>query len=128
MEGDGVDEVVVRTEEPKGPLQMFPVKDYELMMIMSGTALPKAVVVDPQGQAFAVQEDTRIGDRGGIIESISQYSLVIREPNQERPYVLNIQPPFVDLASRLDGGGRGPVTTPEMLSAPATDILSLIHI
>ncbi|MGM0574301.1 MAG: pilus assembly protein PilP [Myxococcota bacterium] len=88
-------------EEPRGPLQQYPLAEYSLQVIMSGTAVPKAVVVDPKGQAYVIQRDTRLGDEGGIVESITQYMVVVQEPDSEEPVKLTIRPPFIDLASQV---------------------------
>lgn len=95
------EESAVEEEEPRGPLQQYPLKDYSLLLIMSGTAVPKAVVVDPKQLAYVIQRDTRIGDKGGIVESITQYMVVVREPNSEQPVKLTIKPPYIDLVSQI---------------------------
>ncbi len=101
-EEDGPSEITtVEEEEPRGPLQQYPLKDYKLMVIMSGTAVPKAVVVDPKQQAYVVQRDTRIGNKGGIVESITQYMVVVKEPNTEQPVKMAIKPPYIDLVSQV---------------------------
>jgi hypothetical protein len=86
-----------------GPLQLYPSKDYRLLLVMSGTALPKAVVQSPTGEAFVIQRDTRLGDNGGMVEAITQYTVVVREPDEEDLVRLTIQPPYVDLASQTAG-------------------------
>ena len=68
--------------------------------LSSTSGLPKAVVVDPRGQAYVVQRDTRIGNKGGIIDSITQYMVVVKEPNAEEPVKMTIKPPYVDLAGQ----------------------------
>ncbi len=93
-------EIVEVAEEERGPLQQYPLKDYKLLLVMSGTAIPKAVVVDPKGQAFILQQDTRIGNRGGIVESVTQYMVVVREPDSDKPIKMTIKPPYIDLASQ----------------------------
>lgn len=98
-----VADVETQFEEVRGPLQLFPLTDYELLLVMSGTAMPKALVVDPKGQTHVVTRDMRMGDAGGIIEHISQYMVVVREPNSERPYKLTIAPPFMDMTTKVAG-------------------------
>jgi len=113
-------EVEAVVESPKGPLEQFSLRDYELMMVMSGTAMPKAVVTDPAGSAFVIQVEDRLGSGGGIVEAISQYTLTIREPNADQPFILSIEPPFANLATRADSDpdGGNPNVVPQMLSAP----------
>jgi hypothetical protein len=96
-----VEDVEAEVEEVRGPLQIFPIADYELLLVMSGTAVPKALVADPKGQTHVVTRDMRMGDAGGIVEHVSQYMVVIREPNSERPYKLTIKPPFMEMTSKL---------------------------
>ena len=91
-------------KEDRGPLQQYPLKQYSLQIIMSGTAVPKAVVIDPKGEAFVIQRDTRIGDKGGIVESITQYMVVVKEPNTDKPVKMTIKPPFIDLATQVGLG------------------------
>ncbi len=97
-----VEETIAKVEDepPRGPLEQYPLKEYRLMIIMSGTAVPKAVVVDPKSQAYVIQRDTRIGSKGGIVESITQYMVVVKEPNEENATKITIKPPYLDLAVR----------------------------
>lgn len=106
-------------EEVRGPLQLFPLTDYELLLVMSGTAMPKALVVDPKGQTHIVTRDMRMGDAGGIIEHISQYMVVVREPNSERPYKMTIAPPLMDMATKV-----APPSQAESETADATPVPS----
>lgn len=101
-----VADVEAEVEEVRGPLQLYPLTDYELLLVMSGTAVPKALVVDPKGEAHAVTREMRLGDGGGIVEHISQYMVVVREPNSERPYRLSIKPPFMDMTTKLADSGE----------------------
>ncbi|MCB9728760.1 MAG: pilus assembly protein PilP [Deltaproteobacteria bacterium] len=96
-----VEETIAKVEDepPRGPLEQYALKDYRLMIIMSGTAVPKAVVVDPKSQAYVIQRDTRIGSKGGIVESITQYMVVVKEPNEENATKITIKPPYLDLAT-----------------------------
>jgi hypothetical protein len=96
-----VEDVEAEVEEVRGPLQLFPLADYELLLIMSGTTVPKALVADPKGQTHVVTRDMRMGAAGGIVEHVGQYMVVVREPNSERPYKLTIKPPFMELASKI---------------------------
>lgn len=92
-------------EDERGPLQQDPIKDYRLLMIMSGTADPKAVVVDKKGNAFVVEVDTRIGNKGGVVRAITQYAVMVQEPDSDKPEKLNIKPPFLDLVSQARAAG-----------------------
>ena len=113
-----VSDVETEYEEVRGPLQLFPLTDYELLLVMSGTAMPKALVVDPKGQTHVITRDMRMGDSGGIIEHISQYMVVVREPNSERPYKLTIPPPFMDMTSKVAGPSESEGETADATPVP----------
>ena len=102
QDDDMVDDLPIEEEIPRGPLEQFPLADYSIKSIMSGTAVPKAMVVDPKGEAYIVQTDTKMGDKGGIVQSITQYMVIVKEPNSEEPVKITIRPPFIDLVSRQD--------------------------
>ena len=69
---------------------------------MSGTAVPKAMVVDPQGVMHVIEKNTPLGNKGGIVESITQYIVVVKEPNAEEPILMQAKPQLIDLVSRVD--------------------------
>lgn len=108
QEEDIAEEVAIEESAPRGPLEQFALSDYTVKSIMSGTAVAKAMVVDPKGEAYIVQKDTRMGDKGGVVESITQYMVIVKEPNTEEPVKITIRPPFIDLVSRLDDGSAPP--------------------
>ena len=95
MEGDGEVAVVVT------PLQRFPVEDFTLVMVMSGTSESKAVVVDPVGVPWVVARDTPFGNKNGVVQTITQYSIIIAEPNEEVPSEINIRPLILDSAAEM---------------------------
>ena len=113
-------EAVEVVEEVRGPLQLYPLPEYELLLVMSGTAVPKALVLDPKGQTHVVTRDTRLGDAGGIVESVTQYMVVVKEPSAERPSKLMIRPPFIDLTTKL-------TTSVEERSEPAPAAATPTH-
>jgi len=115
-----VESIDSEVEEVRGPLQLFPASDYELLLVMSGTAMPKALVVDPKGQTHVVTRDMRLGDAGGLIEHITQYMVVVREPNSERPYKLTIKPPFMDLTTRVAPTAEASCETADATPPPDT--------
>jgi len=81
-----------KVEAPKGPLEFFDVDSYKLQLILSGTAVPKALVTDPKGKAHVIQEGIKIGNREGKVESITQYQVKIIEPGKS-PYIKQIEQP-----------------------------------
>ena len=83
------------------PLEKFPVEDFALVMIMSGTSRPKAVIMDPTGTPWIVKPDTPLGNKGGLIQAITQYSIVVAEPGSEIPSEITIRPVILDAAAVL---------------------------
>ena len=67
-------------DEPRTPLEFFDTDSYKLVLIMSGTAQAKAMLIDPQGKSFIVQVGTRIGNREGKIAYISATEVRVEEP------------------------------------------------
>ncbi len=87
-------------EEPKTPLEFFDVDSYQLVLIMSGTAQAKALVVDPKGKAYIVQAGTRIGNRQGKVVSITATEVRIEEPGRP-PVVKSLEPPVSEMEKEL---------------------------
>jgi hypothetical protein len=108
QDDDVAEEVAIEEEAPRGPLEQFALGDYTVKSIMSGTAVAKAMLVDPKGEAYIIQQDTKLGNKGGIVTLITQYMVVVKEPNTEEPVKLIIRPPFIDLVSRSDDGSPKP--------------------
>jgi hypothetical protein len=90
-------EVEIEAAEERGPLEQYPLKDYQVVLIQSGTAVPKAFVVDPKGNGWVITVDQKMGDKSGVVEAITQYMVVVREPDSPDPAKLQIKPPFMDL-------------------------------
>lgn len=87
-------------ETPKTPLEYFDVHSYQLVIIMSGTAQPKALMVDPKGKSFIVQTGTKIGNRNGKIVSITATEVRIEEPALP-PVTKVLEPPIVEMEKEL---------------------------
>ena len=80
------------------PLEKFPPEDYKLIMIISGTAVPKAIMVDPDGGRHVVRKENRIGNRNGVIDEITEFEIIVKEPFEEVDTVLSIRPEYADWA------------------------------
>jgi Tfp pilus assembly protein PilP len=65
------------------PLEQFELSDYELVGIISGSGLKKAMIQDPSGKGYLVQVGTTIGKRGGRIIRIADREVVIEEIFQD---------------------------------------------
>lgn len=87
-------------EEAKTPLEFYDVNSYKLVLIMSGTALAKALVVDPKGKGYIVQEGTKIGNRGGKVVSITATEVRIEEPGNP-PIIKSLEPPAEEMEKEL---------------------------
>jgi hypothetical protein len=83
-------------ETEMDPLEKFPPEDYKLIMVISGTPVPKAIVYDPVGHPHVVRKDMRLGNRNGVIDEITEFEVVVKEPFGEKPVVMSIKPKFVD--------------------------------
>jgi Tfp pilus assembly protein PilP len=62
------------------PLEQFEINDYQLVGIITGPGLKKAVIQDPSGKGFFVFIGTRIGKGGGKIIQITGKEVLINEP------------------------------------------------
>ncbi len=65
------------------PLEQFEVSDFELVGIVSGPGIKKAMVQDPTGKGFMVQVGTHIGKKGGRITRVADKELIIEEPSRD---------------------------------------------
>lgn len=89
------------SELDKAPLQRYAVDEYQLVLIMSGTVVPKAVVEDPLGNTWVLRRDTPMGNKGGVVESITQYAVIIREPDVDNPVEKTLRPLIFEAAPTL---------------------------
>ena len=89
------------TDVVASPLQRYAVDEYKLVLIMSGTVMPKAVIEDPIGNTWVVTKDTPLGNRGGVIQNITQYSIVVREPDADKPIIKSLMPGIFEAAEEL---------------------------
>jgi type IV pilus assembly protein PilP len=65
------------------PLEQFEISDYELVGIVSGAKIKKAMLQDLSGKGYLVQVGTTIGKRGGKIIRIADREINIEEPFQD---------------------------------------------
>lgn len=101
MEG-ALEEVAKPVEEgKKSPLEYYTTDSYSLQLIMSGTPVPKALVIDPKGKTYIIEEGTRIGNNDGKVEKITQYEVVIIEKDKA-PIVKTISPPFSYISEEME--------------------------
>jgi Tfp pilus assembly protein PilP len=65
------------------PLEQFEVNDYQLVGIISGAGIRRAVIQDLTGKGFFVTVGTRIGKGGGRIVKITEKEVLVEEPIQD---------------------------------------------
>lgn len=88
------------SDEPKTPLELYDVENYSVTLIMSGTAMAKALLVDPRGKTYVATAGSKVGNRGGKIVSISSTEIRIEEPG--RPATIKVlEPPTTDMIREL---------------------------
>ena len=64
-------------------MEQFEVSDFELVGIVSGSGIKKAMVQDPTGKGFLVQIGTHIGKGGGKISRVADKEIIIEEPYRD---------------------------------------------
>jgi len=62
------------------PLERFEVNEFELVGVVTGSGIRKAMIQDMTGKGFLIQVGTRIGKRGGKVIQIRDKEVVIEEP------------------------------------------------
>jgi type IV pilus assembly protein PilP len=95
-----IEEEKTEEQEQKTPLEYYDVSQYKLVLIMSGTAQPKAMVIDPRGKSYVLQVGTKIGTRDGKVVSITSTEVRIEEPGKP-PYIMALEPPTVEMEKEL---------------------------
>ena len=76
-----------------------PLESYKLVMLMTGTANPKAVVIGPQGRKFILQRNDPLGSEKGRVRAILQYKMLVSVPNEAKARSVSIEPPLAKIAS-----------------------------
>ena len=90
----------VTTTEAKTPLEHYDADSYKLVLIMSGTAQGKALVIDPRDKSYVIQVGTLIGNRNGKVTSITSSTVVIDEPGYP-PVIKYLEPPTEEIERDL---------------------------
>lgn len=62
------------------PLEQFEVNEFELVGVLTGSGINKAMVQDLTGKGYFIQVGTRIGKMGGKVIRITGKEVVIKEP------------------------------------------------
>lgn len=61
------------------PEQLYNVKDYSLVGVITGTAEPKAYVIDPAGNRFVLRRGSLVGNNNGSVSSIRRDGIEVFE-------------------------------------------------
>jgi len=68
-----------RAKEERGPLEQFDLNQLTVVAVVWGTERPRALVEDPSGRDYVVQEGTPIGKNEGMVLRITDNSVLVRE-------------------------------------------------
>jgi len=74
-----LDEAMRRANHERGPLEQFDLSQLTLVAVVWGTERPRALVTDPSGRGYVVQEGTPIGKNDGQVIRISDNTMLVRE-------------------------------------------------
>lgn len=69
----------IETKDMQLPEQLYNSKDYKLVGVITGTAEPKAFVIDPNGNRFVLQRGSLIGNNNGRVTNIRRERIEIFE-------------------------------------------------
>lgn len=78
-----VQTAVVGEVRPLEPLEEFALSQLSLVALISETSIPMAMFVDSSGLGHVVKEGDRIGRNGGVIASIRDNEVEIREGSED---------------------------------------------
>jgi len=74
-----IDQQQARAKQERGPLEQFDLNQLFVVAVVWGTERPRALVQDPSGRDYVVQEGTPIGKNDGTVLRIQDNSVLVRE-------------------------------------------------
>ena len=74
-----IDAQMALSEHERGPLEQFDLSQLSLVAVVWDTGRPRALVTDPSGRGYVVQEGTPIGKNSGQVIRISDNTLMVKE-------------------------------------------------
>ena len=74
-----LDEAPRPTTHERGPLEQFDLSQLSVVGVVWGTQRPRALVTDPSGRGYMVQEGTPIGKNDGQVIRIGDTTMLVRE-------------------------------------------------
>lgn len=88
--------------ENRDPLTASKLNEYKLLILMTGTSRPKAVLLSPDGLRHTVARGAALGSEGGRIKAILQYKMLVSVPGERKLRTISIEPPLADLARKAE--------------------------
>lgn len=112
--GKGEEEAI---DEPKPtvvltPLTKFKLSTMSLIVLVSGVAQPKAVLLDPEGNQIVAVRGDHLGSEGGVVKAITQYELQVSVPGE--PDVIRSLKPPLNPVEEIDAETQGAGKKPEL--------------
>lgn len=89
------------------PLLRDPVTRYQLIMLVTGLPVPKAVVLDSLGEQYDLVRGDALGSEGGRVTAILQYKMLISVPGKPKPIELSIAPPLTRVEEKAEKQQNG---------------------
>jgi type IV pilus assembly protein PilP len=74
-----LDQAEREAEHERGPLEQFDLSQLTVVAVVWGTARPRALVTDPSGRGYVIQEGTPIGKNDGQVIRIGDTTVLVRE-------------------------------------------------
>jgi type IV pilus assembly protein PilP len=72
-------DVGLEQQNPIGPLENFELEQLSLVAVVWGTGRPRALIADPSGRSYIVEEGTRVGKNEGRVVHIGDNLLLVKE-------------------------------------------------
>lgn len=74
-----IDAQMALSDHERGPLEQFDLSQLSVVAVVWDTGRPRALVTDPSGRGYVVQEGTPIGKNSGQVIRISDNTLLVKE-------------------------------------------------
>ena len=87
--------------EDHDPRTWMALDRYKLIILMTGSARPKAVIITPNGIRYVLERGDPIGREGGRVKAILQYKMLVAVPKETKPREVSIEPPLARFAEEV---------------------------
>jgi len=93
------DVAATSTEQKASPMDLDPRRKhplalYRLIILLTGTAQPKAVVLGPDDDRFELRRGDPLGEEGGRVRAITQYAMMVAVPGKTKLMKVSLRPPL----------------------------------